>query len=141
MIRRPPRSTRTDTLFPYTTLFRSNLVTMKASVDEVASAFRARRPPATNAVPGEVWKGGTGFVVREEAGARTMAAMHWGFPPHSINNRTGAPNKPRTVNHASDDKLIPPFAMWRSAVMAPTPSRSTPLPPFVQPHGEAAPLP
>src|SRR3546814_7304240 len=30
MIRRPPRSTRTDTLFPYTTLFRSeaNIVTM-----------------------------------------------------------------------------------------------------------------
>src|SRR3546814_1677875 len=27
MIRRPPRSTRTDTLFPYTTLFRSNLGT------------------------------------------------------------------------------------------------------------------
>src|SRR3546814_2602812 len=27
MIRRPPRSTRTDTLFPYTTLFRSPLFT------------------------------------------------------------------------------------------------------------------
>src|SRR3546814_708047 len=27
MIRRPPRSTRTDTLFPYTTLFRSEFVT------------------------------------------------------------------------------------------------------------------
>src|SRR3546814_13311297 len=27
MIRRPPRSTRTDTLFPYTTLFRSALAT------------------------------------------------------------------------------------------------------------------
>src|SRR3546814_11433572 len=26
MIRRPPRSTRTDTLFPYTTLFRSQVV-------------------------------------------------------------------------------------------------------------------
>src|SRR3546814_14512594 len=26
MIRRPPRSTRTDTLFPYTTLFRSRLI-------------------------------------------------------------------------------------------------------------------
>src|SRR3546814_16474246 len=26
MIRRPPRSTRTDTLFPYTTLFRSRLM-------------------------------------------------------------------------------------------------------------------
>src|SRR3546814_10318947 len=42
MIRRPPRSTRTDTLFPYTTLFRSHLQWMAASngipksrVDEV----------------------------------------------------------------------------------------------------------
>src|SRR3546814_17715208 len=26
MIRRPPRDTRTDTLFPYTTLFRSHLI-------------------------------------------------------------------------------------------------------------------
>src|SRR3546814_5344852 len=45
MIRRPPRSTRTDTLFPYTTLFRSRkllaigqqqLVGRLALVDEVA---------------------------------------------------------------------------------------------------------
>src|SRR3546814_5052161 len=28
MIRRPPRSTRTDTLFPYTTLFRSFLLSI-----------------------------------------------------------------------------------------------------------------
>src|SRR3546814_13134585 len=33
MIRRPPRSTRTDTLFPYTTLFRS------APVDAYLDAF------------------------------------------------------------------------------------------------------
>src|SRR3546814_9303468 len=31
MIRRPPRSTRTDTLFPYTTLFRSGWLTASAS--------------------------------------------------------------------------------------------------------------
>src|SRR3546814_10752146 len=31
MIRRPPRSTRTDTLFPYTTLFRSEATTAAAS--------------------------------------------------------------------------------------------------------------
>src|SRR3546814_8969451 len=31
MIRRPPRSTRTDTLFPYTTLFRSKLPTCMVS--------------------------------------------------------------------------------------------------------------
>src|SRR3546814_4022398 len=30
MIRRPPRSTRTDTLFPYTTLFRSGLEGIRA---------------------------------------------------------------------------------------------------------------
>src|SRR3546814_13173512 len=30
MIRRPPRSTRTDTLFPYTTLFRSQLPGIRA---------------------------------------------------------------------------------------------------------------
>src|SRR3546814_11369402 len=32
MIRRPPRSTRTDTLFPYTTLFRSHTVADDTSV-------------------------------------------------------------------------------------------------------------
>src|SRR3546814_18515665 len=31
MIRRPPRSTRTDTLFPYTTLFRSERSSMASS--------------------------------------------------------------------------------------------------------------
>src|SRR3546814_4284741 len=33
MIRRPPRSTRTDTLFPYTTLFRSNIAEQRDSFD------------------------------------------------------------------------------------------------------------
>src|SRR3546814_13724055 len=37
MIRRPPRSTRTDTLFPYTTLFRSGMRW------ETASQFLARQ--------------------------------------------------------------------------------------------------
>src|SRR3546814_7849849 len=32
MIRRPPRSTRTDTLFPYTTLFRSHRKKLKTSI-------------------------------------------------------------------------------------------------------------
>src|SRR3546814_3474715 len=40
MIRRPPRSTRTDTLFPYTTLFRSqrNIVTRVLGVYEQVEA-------------------------------------------------------------------------------------------------------
>src|SRR3546814_18292754 len=50
MIRRPPRSTRTDTLFPYTTLFRS-LVTaqyrfgQRLSVKEIAADTDASRQP------------------------------------------------------------------------------------------------
>src|SRR3546814_7850011 len=42
MMRRPPRSTRTDTLFPYTTLFRS----------EVAAGTRWRRGERTVAESG-----------------------------------------------------------------------------------------
>src|SRR3546814_5782989 len=42
MIRRPPRSTRTDTLFPYTTLFRSALV---------ASAFLNNTPVVVVLLP------------------------------------------------------------------------------------------
>src|SRR3546814_3457792 len=42
MIRRPPRSTRTDTLFPYTTLFRSAVVTDSAIVDAIK---RNLKPP------------------------------------------------------------------------------------------------
>src|SRR3546814_4637015 len=49
MIRRPPRSTRTDTLFPYTTLFRSTVV----------------RDPPVAAV-------GTGLDVPAESGGAAM---------------------------------------------------------------------
>src|SRR3546814_6381362 len=38
MIRRPPRSTRTDTLFPYTTLFRSRH-TIKIQISEPSFSF------------------------------------------------------------------------------------------------------
>src|SRR3546814_14300149 len=37
MIRRPPRSTRTDTLFPYTTLFRSYIAADRNIVDVIRS--------------------------------------------------------------------------------------------------------
>src|SRR3546814_10381155 len=42
MIRRPPRSTRTDTLFPYTTLFRSLMMAF-ASSSFAAPANASRR--------------------------------------------------------------------------------------------------
>src|SRR3546814_17482136 len=41
MIRRPPRSTRTDTLFPYTTLFRSLPAPRPSDAEHFANAFHA----------------------------------------------------------------------------------------------------
>src|SRR3546814_1991759 len=38
MIRRPPRSTRTDTLFPYTTLFRSRPAASAQAAADAAAA-------------------------------------------------------------------------------------------------------
>src|SRR3546814_9883154 len=51
MIRRPPRSTRTDTLFPYTTLFRSILPAV-ASVHDAAAGGAADRAPAAGEAAG-----------------------------------------------------------------------------------------
>src|SRR3546814_3330652 len=47
MIRRPPRSTRTDTLFPYTTLFRS-LSGLKASQTEMSTISHNLANVSTN---------------------------------------------------------------------------------------------
>src|SRR3546814_6614536 len=44
MIRRPPRSTRTDTLFPYTTLFRSALRVRAASLGAPGGSHLAAHP-------------------------------------------------------------------------------------------------
>src|SRR3546814_2842020 len=63
MIRRPPRSTRTDTLFPYTTLFRS--VTGQAQVRGSADLAYGNRICATGQQPG-IWIN----IKRNEEGPR-----------------------------------------------------------------------
>src|SRR3546814_5534887 len=50
MIRRPPRSTRTDTLFPYTTLFRSGCdLTKLAGLTPAAAICEILNPDGTMA--------------------------------------------------------------------------------------------
>src|SRR3546814_8473365 len=44
MIRRPPRSTRTDTLFPYTTLFRSGDLDAEMDHVDMCGRFLGREP-------------------------------------------------------------------------------------------------
>src|SRR3546814_3588944 len=48
MLRRPPRSTRTDTLFPYTTLFRSRTAACPRTIskDRVESVCRSSLSPS-----------------------------------------------------------------------------------------------
>src|SRR3546814_20602168 len=55
MIRRPPRSTRTDTLFPYTTLFRSFVGTKRAARETIEEEARRCGMPYVN----QRWLGGT----------------------------------------------------------------------------------
>src|SRR3546814_6572558 len=72
MIRRPPRSTRTDTLFPYTTLFRS---------PPRRSASPRPAPPPSAA-----------------AGRSPSPASHW-RPKRSSARR---PPRPRSEEHTSE---------------------------------------
>src|SRR3546814_12956705 len=51
MIRRPPRSTRTDTLFPYTTLFRSHYAADYGLVCDPVELVKALSTPALLAHP------------------------------------------------------------------------------------------
>src|SRR3546814_1292198 len=61
MIRRPPRSTRTDTLFPYTTLFRSLLIVAGGIADAHGIA-------AALALGGDIACMGTRFIATPESG-------------------------------------------------------------------------
>src|SRR3546814_13746080 len=76
MIRRPPRSTRTDTLFPYTTLFRSILGVPRTAVatdverPDVATALRKIVEPRSPVEPQRV-----GDAARQR---RTMQQQHRG---------------------------------------------------------------
>src|SRR3546814_13901434 len=84
-IRRPPRSTRTDTLFPYTTLFRSGRRIAGAGVDagergparRVPRQFaRADREPADGAGEGEGGAGPHCRRDRHDIGAHRRSEEH-----------------------------------------------------------------
>src|SRR3546814_20601243 len=68
MIRRPPRSTRTDTLFPYTTLFRSPA---KRHRREQPGAMRAHADPIRDILG---VAGDRSLIVDNQFGSRSRAA-------------------------------------------------------------------
>src|SRR3546814_15641600 len=87
MIRRPPRSTRTDTLFPYTTLFRSYKVELerlaKATPEQVKAAankWLSRPAFSLTYTPGERTEGGEnrgGAVVAAKGAPAVQPDRYW----------------------------------------------------------------
>src|SRR3546814_2119120 len=67
MIRRPPRSTRTDTLFPYTTLFRSQLAKAEIAGPGFINFFLKRA--AFQSVVADVLAQGDAFG-RDDSGSK-----------------------------------------------------------------------
>src|SRR3546814_19473569 len=90
MLRRPPRSTRTDTLFPYTTLFRSQAlardpVLVQTFYDTRRAALASVDPNAAHRALARLdaeWPGELLIVTQnvddlhERAGAKRLIHMH-----------------------------------------------------------------
>src|SRR3546814_16960207 len=90
MLQRPPRSTRTDTLFPYTTLFRSvqgpDLADFVGNRSADAPGRRAHRAQ---------------LRARAEARRLRLGADHRGLEPGAVASRPGRPERGREHGRAS----------------------------------------
>src|SRR3546814_4191143 len=99
MIRRPPRSTRTDTLFPYTTLFRSRAVVPGLVVAHVGGVGVAgvgearavgqpghRRRPGVGQLVGEQRSGGD--VRSEEHTSELQSLMRISYAVFCLKKKT-----------------------------------------------------
>src|SRR3546814_13966725 len=79
MIRRPPRATRTDTRFPYTTLFRSQGSPRICRTDGRAprvNSYSASPLRLTQLVGGEKISGGSAAVSRNPSDVAEIVAEH-----------------------------------------------------------------
>src|SRR3546814_10285524 len=97
MIRRPPRSTRTDTLFPYTTLFRSLARRRRGAALGPARPEHGRRGPA-----------GTRTRTRAGRGARPPRPTHaTAMTPENVMN---ASIDTLAMQHTTTADRAPPHA-------------------------------
>src|SRR3546814_18402829 len=126
MIRRPPRSTRTDTLFPYTTLFRSSCCTAlrQAFARETDAGLRPssfllirldRPPPCPTGTARQSERGKEiADLHRDSAGGR--------LDEHDIDGRTVSGHE--SPYAASNDKLT---LSWRLEPCSTRAQRPNPL--------------
>src|SRR3546814_16189800 len=97
MIRRPPRSTRTDTLFPYTTLFRSPAVRAVSGSHSAACFGQEARQEGISAkclTERQVWSSASDLV--EEWPPPDEAIFPCG-PDHAVGAPTAPTAKPTQV--------------------------------------------
>src|SRR3546814_17039269 len=112
MIRRPPRSTLTDTLFPYTTLFRSSAPARDTGARTDQAGSLARPVGGDAARPRLAARGGGGaqraYARRDGAGSArarrselardkvrgTLAGAETGARPPLSRRRPGGPGRP-----------------------------------------------
>src|SRR3546814_13518949 len=107
MIRRPPRSTRTDTLFPYTTLFRS---CTGAPVSECRAALCRNRRRLDRAGGEDSGQVAQAALALPSSTARTAATASYalapiGQPPCAISGRP-PPHLPPGAATARDRKDV-----------------------------------
>src|SRR3546814_2953967 len=90
MIRRPPRSTRTDTLFPYTTLFRSVLQASwshEFTIDGGVDQSGLQGFPSTRATLNNQWSRGdwgVGYIARYIGSNGTGSSATDSWPTHDL---------------------------------------------------------
>src|SRR3546814_12798641 len=116
MIRRPPRSTRTDTLFPYTTLFRSLAAErerLQWQADELGQL--ALQPDEWDALQAEQSRlahaqallDGAGQIIEALDGEYDSAGHRLTAAPHILHQMLRHHPAPHGVAHALDSPHIP----------------------------------
>src|SRR3546814_9337369 len=101
-MRRPPRSTRTDTLFPYTTLFRSRL----QEVGEVAALDALLAHPHEARVEGDVVAGGAGAEHHHAATLHHEAAHREGLLTGMLEHEVDVVALDRSEEHTSEPQSL-----------------------------------
>src|SRR3546814_20827020 len=117
MIRRPPRSTRTDTLFPYTTLFRSykNWRAMfEAGGRKVQRSLRIDQTSIRFLEPDEVTRLKRFSLLADYLGAKESDIAAWNAA------------RPERARHAVNARRITNIGTFRAHMAAPQQDRGHP---------------
>src|SRR3546814_19264702 len=101
MIVLPPRSTRTDTLFPYTTLFRSDSHYCLSGLHPLTSAAAAARPRCQAVHAGPAPRPAAGGAAAAATTRRQCPATAWPCPAGG-RAATAALPAPRSEEHTSE---------------------------------------